>query len=177
MSRHALVLNGEILEYRDYAPNVDQSELAPSKPRMLPVVKVNEKFDPVTQVRTGPQYIVEVNQVSEAYTVRAKNEGEIAVMKAAKIAAVKREAERRILAIMPEYKQRNNLALGVELVTSHGPDPAQWPEQAQALFAAVTAQWGQIKTIRQASDAKEAAVNALTSPVEINDYDALAGWE
>lgn len=177
MSRHALVLNGEILEYRDYAPNVDQSTLAPGKPRMLPVVKVNAEHDPVTQVRTGPQYIVEANQVSEVYTVRNKNAAELAAMKANKVAAVKAEAETRILAIMPQHKQLNSLALGMEMVTTYGPDPTKWPDDARATYDAVMAQWAQIKALRAASNAKEAEIAALKAPAGVAAYDVTTkGW-
>lgn len=177
MSRHALVKDGAIIEYRDYAPLDDQSKLAPGKPRMLPVVAVNADFDPVTQVRTGPAIVIESNQVSQVYTVRNKNAGEIAAMKASKVAAVKREAERRILAVMPEWRQRNFLALGVEMITTYGADPKGWPEDMQALYAKAKEQWDQIKVLRARSDTKEAAVAALSGPVKIDTFDPAAGWE
>lgn len=70
-------------------------------------------------------------------------------------AQVKAEANRRIVAIMPEYKQRNAIAFGLEMVLEHGPDPANWPADMQNMNAAVQAQWAAIKLIRQRSDAIE----------------------
>lgn len=73
MSRHALVKDGAILEYRDAAPNVDQSELHPAKPRLLPVeVEDRPEYDPAKQTLTGPTYVVEATRVIERYTVANK---------------------------------------------------------------------------------------------------------
>lgn len=69
MSRHALVKDGAILEWRNYAPNVDQTMLSAGKPRMLPAELDMPDFDPVRQVRTGPEYIVQSDKVIERYTV------------------------------------------------------------------------------------------------------------
>lgn len=68
------------------------------------------------------------------------------------VALVKAEAERRILAIMPEYQQRNVMALALETIQQHGPDPAQWPSQLQAINTAAMAKWTQIKALRAKSD-------------------------
>ena len=71
-------------------------------------------------------------------------------------AQVKAEAERRILAIMPEYKQRNYLALGLEATVTYGADATQWPSDLQAAHAQAQSAWDQIKAIRLASNALEA---------------------
>lgn len=67
-------------------------------------------------------------------------------------ADVKKEAERRILAIMPEYQQRNALALFAETAMVHGPDPAGWPAELQAQNTAVMEKWAAIKAIRARSN-------------------------
>lgn len=73
MSRHALVKDGAILEFRNYAPNVDQAMLAPSKPRMLPVVVEDRpEYDPAKQTLTGPVYVVEATRVVERFNVENK---------------------------------------------------------------------------------------------------------
>lgn len=69
---------------------------------------------------------------------------------------VKAEAARRILAIMPDYQQRNALAMFAEAAQLHGPDPANWPPELQAVNADVMAKWAAIKAIRQRSDEIEA---------------------
>lgn len=69
---------------------------------------------------------------------------------------VKAEAERRILAIMPEHKQRNSLALGMEMSMEYGSDPANWPAAEQAIQTQVMTAWAAIKAIRAASNTLEA---------------------
>lgn len=71
MTRYVKVLDGEMLgEYRADPPNVDQSELAEGKPRWLPIALVDPAFDPETQVRTGPAWEVDTDEVREVYTIR-----------------------------------------------------------------------------------------------------------
>jgi hypothetical protein len=73
MSRHALVKDGAILEYRDEAPNRDQTKLAAGKPRLLPiVVEDRPTYDPAKETLTGPTYVVEATRVIERYTVTSK---------------------------------------------------------------------------------------------------------
>lgn len=69
---------------------------------------------------------------------------------------VKAEANRRIEAIMPSFKQRNALALGMETVMTYGADPANWPEDLQQVNAAMMDKWAIIKAIRIRSDEIEA---------------------
>lgn len=67
-------------------------------------------------------------------------------------ADVKAEAGRRIEAIMPDYKQRNVLAFGLETMMTYGPDPTEWPAPLQAVNAEMQAKWTAIKAIRAKSD-------------------------
>lgn len=69
---------------------------------------------------------------------------------------VKAEAGRRIEAIMPDYKQRNVLAFGLETVMAYGADPSQWPEPLQQVNAEMQAKWEAIKAIRARSNEIEA---------------------
>lgn len=69
---------------------------------------------------------------------------------------VKAEANRRIEAIMPDFKQRNALALGMETVMTYGADPANWPAEMQQINAATLGKWTAIKAIRTRSDEIEA---------------------
>lgn len=78
------------------------------------------------------------------------------IIRANAIAAVKAEAGRRIEAIMPDYKQRNALAFGMETVIEYGPDIANWPDDRQEMNAVLQARWDAIKAIRAASDRIEA---------------------
>lgn len=69
---------------------------------------------------------------------------------------VKAEAARRIDVIMPDYQQRNALAMGLEATQLHGADPANWPADLQALNSAIQSKWATIKAIRAASNVVEA---------------------
>lgn len=176
MTRYAVVQNGEIIGWRSEAPNVNQSKLAEGKPRILPVEVNDPEFDPVTQVRSGPTFTILSDKVEEVYTVRDKNPDEIAEMKAAKVAAIKAEAQRRIYEIMPLHAQNNSLALFAEATLTHGPDASQWPEPLQDAVQERMAAWDTIKSIRAASDVMEADVAALTTAAEVAAYDITAGW-
>jgi len=78
-----------------------------------------------------------------------------AAEEAARVQAIKQAASEQILAIAPEWKQRNMLARSVELhevMTSGG----ALTTEEQAELDAIRAVWAQIKTIRQKSDLAEA---------------------
>ena len=72
------------------------------------------------------------------------------------VADVKAEAARRIEAIMPDYKQRNVMAWGLETIMAYGPNPANWPTELQAVNNQAQAAWAAIKAIRVRSDEIEA---------------------
>ncbi|MEQ8784174.1 MAG: hypothetical protein RIE06_31290 [Roseibium album] len=65
---------------------------------------------------------------------------------------VRTEAARRILAVCPEWKQRNLTARAAELAMKGS---ANWATDEQAEVAAGQAIWDQIKAIRTASNALE----------------------
>lgn len=73
---------------------------------------------------------------------------------------IKAEAARRILAILPEWEQRNLTARAVELVKK---GETNWTQAEAAEWAAGEALWSQIKAVRAASDALEAM-----SPIPAN---------
>ena len=87
-----------------------------------------------------------------------------------KIAETKAEANRRILAILPEWKQRNYTARAVEKVAAGEVGDDEWN--------AMNAAWTAIKAIRLASDAIEAEINALTDE-QAGQYDVSANplWD
>lgn len=69
--------------------------------------------------------------------------------------SVKAEAYRRIIAIMPEWRQRNTLARGMQASMTYGADPALWPASEIAAANEANAAWATIQAIRDASDALE----------------------
>jgi hypothetical protein len=72
---------------------------------------------------------------------------------APKPADVKAEAARRILAVVPEWKQRNMTARAAELAKI---GEANWTTEQSAEWAAGQALWDQVKAIRVKSDEIEA---------------------
>lgn len=171
---------GEILARRDREEETvpPPEALAAHKPRWLPIVA--EDPPPVTpgaEVREGPVEVVDLvaGVVRLAYSVRESTPEEVAELRAAKVAAIKAEATRRILALMPEHDQRNSLALGMEMVTTYGPDPAGWPAEMRARYEADLAIWTEIKAIRARSDQLEAALPE--DPAELWAVDPLVGWD
>lgn len=171
---------GEILARRDLDEEIVPAPeaLAPQKPRWLPIVPENlPAFTPGAQVCEGPVEVVDLvaGVVRLAWSARVSTPEEVAEMRAAKVAAIKAEATRRILALMPDHDQRNSLALGMEMVTTYGPDPAGWPAEMRARYEADLAIWSEIKAIRARSDQLEAALPE--EPGELWSVDPLAGWE
>jgi hypothetical protein len=77
---YAVVANGAVVEYRSTAPNVDQSLLAPGKPRMLPVIEDRPAYDQASEALDGPDTIVGATQVTKRWTKRAKTQAEIGGM-------------------------------------------------------------------------------------------------
>lgn len=69
-------------------------------------------------------------------------------------ADVKAEAGRRIVALYPEWKQRNMTARGVELLHIRASQP--WTPEEQAEADSLQAAWVWIGSLRAASDALEA---------------------
>ena len=77
-----------------------------------------------------------------------------AMLEEGRVQSIKQEAERRILAIAPEWKQRNMLARSAELADKKGSGPLTPDEIAEE--NAMRAVWAQIKEIRRKSDLAEA---------------------
>ena len=89
----------------------------------LPVVYVDETYDSATQVRTGPTGCnvgdavpAGADEVTGAYALRDKTQQEVDDEREQAIIHIKAEAYRRILLIVPEWKQRNLLSEAVVLL-------------------------------------------------------------
>jgi hypothetical protein len=202
--RHALVKDGQIVDFRDYAPNVDHDKLSPGKPKMLIVETVIDPFDPVTQVQEGPTYEFEEDRVVERYTSRAKNADEIEAMKAEKDAAI--EAEFRRLYCAPilyavggqEYEfhadpdARENIQGVLQMYREAAlvgltlPDPRPWTPkgfadpiqisraQLAGLGILIGARKDGLHTIKKA---RQKALSLLTDPADIHAVDPASGWD
>lgn len=101
---------------------------------------------------------------------------DLAAARAELVAAVKAEANRRILARFPEWKQRNATAHMVELIAKQTLFEGQLTPAEDDEFDAIEAAWGAVKAIRAASDAKEAEIAALADLAVAEAYDVAAGW-
>ena len=82
-----------------------------------------------------------------------------------KIAETKAQANRRILAILPEWKQRNYTARAVEKVAAGEVGDEEWNTMQTA--------WGQVNAVRIASDAIEAEI-AVLSDVDAGNYNVAS---
>jgi len=80
---------------------------------------------------------------------------------------VKAEAERRILAVAPEWRQRNLLARGAELANIRHDRKLTSGEKAEA--DAISAVWTAIAGLRAASDALE-AMNPIPQDFTDDEY-------
>lgn len=87
---------------------------------------------------------------------------------ATKIAETKAEAGRRILAILPDWKQRNYAARAVEIIADEEVGSDEWNEMQAA--------WRQIEAVRTASDVIEAQIADLTD-AEAGAFDVAASPE
>ena len=84
-----------------------------------------------------------------------------------KIAAVKAEARRRILAFLPVWKQANLTARAVELIAMGA---ATWTAAEAAEWDAGSALWNRVKALRRASDVIEARRDLATIDVTDDRY-------
>lgn len=107
-----------------------------------------------------PRYFVDADgNYFEATNDRPARDGERAVAKrnptepTVSVEQIKTEAMRRILALCPEWKQRNLLAQATILAKKGA---ANWTTEEQAAWDAGEALWTQIAAIRAKSDAIEA---------------------
>ncbi len=95
-------------------------------------------------------------------------------VRAARIADVKAEAGRRILAVAPEWQQRNLNARASELALTYpGLRGEELPEPERSEWTVGQAVWSRIKAIREASNTIEAALVAATDPESV---DVTVGW-
>lgn len=100
----------------------------------------------------------------------------LADARAKKVAAVKNEARRRILEIVPEWKQANLTARASELSKIRA--ERAWTAEEQAEWDAGQALWDQVKAIRVASNLVEADILAIEDwqAVGAVDVKASARW-
>ncbi|MFD3263324.1 hypothetical protein [Phenylobacterium ferrooxidans] len=164
----------EILGYRVFSEVPEGIDVAAHKPRYLPVENEDApSVDAVTQVCEGPVEVVTPTAVVRTWTVRAKSPQEVAGMREAKVAQVKAQAAGRILALYPEWKQRNLTARAVVLLRI-AQDRAWTPQEAQE-SADLEAAWAAVDAIRTRSNEIEAQIPAGAAAIAA--FDVLQGWD
>jgi hypothetical protein len=89
----------------------------------------------------------------QTWNVVNKTAEEISQYDAEMVVAVKAEAQRRIISIIPEWKQRNLTARAAELAIK---GVANWTAEETLEYEEGQAIWNSIKVVRAASDALEA---------------------
>lgn len=103
---------------------------------------------------------------TEAEAIELLTNPPLTGFKAEKITAIKSEAQTRIYAIVPAWKQTNLLARSIELRDIK--EERSWTAEEAAQDAAIKALWAAVKQIRLDSDTAETAVNAAGTIAEIN---------
>jgi len=111
----------------------------------------------------GPVQIVGGEPMAEWVVERPLTPEEVQTRRDRKIRRVKAEANRRIVALCPEWKQRNLTAQAAQLAKK---GEANWTTAEADAWAAGEALWLQIAAIRAASDTIE-AMDPL--PVDVTD--------
>jgi hypothetical protein len=93
----------------------------------------------------------------------------ILCLKEEKKSQAKEEAYRRIIAILPEWKQRNYIAKSVELTEKKSAGITLTSEEISILDA-MKAMWTTIQQIRSASDNIETEIDALSTSEALEAY-------
>lgn len=95
----------------------------------------------------------------------------VAAAKAALVTKIKAVAQQKIIAIAPEWRQRNLLVQAAKLLKK---GESSWTPDDTAAWNAGDVIWQQIAAIRAAGDVGEAAVNAATTTAAARTaYDAI----
>jgi hypothetical protein len=124
-------------------------------------------LDTSTQyLELGP-FVNRENQWYRTWLVKDYTVEQLAAMQVNLVSQVKLEAQRRILSVAPDWKQRNSAA-GLAQLAIVG--QANWTEEQASQYLLYKQVWDQIEAIRVASDVLEAY-----SPIP-EDFSANSYW-
>lgn len=115
-------------------------------------VETKPTFDNRTQRIELGDFVNTNGSWVQTWNVVNKTAEEIAQYDAEMVTAVKAEAQRRIISIIPEWKQRNLTARAAELAIK---GVSNWTPEEQAEYEAGQSVWDSIKAVRTKSDALE----------------------
>lgn len=196
--RYAKVLAGEIVEILDIPGGAPAGSVVgehPAKPYLLPVEDSRPEVDPVSGVEEGPVITIGKDKVTRAWTVRAKNSGEIDLLRAAARRRVEIEFQTRITAPITYIghtwhadAEAVRRLMGVKLLTLGLDQQTTRSWTPYGSLTGVTVTYAQLEALGAAiaareeglfvkKKAKQAAIAALADAHEIADYDATAGWD
>lgn len=89
-----------------------------------------------------------------------------------KIPIINGEANRRIVIVFPEFKQRNSSVANQERVISYGSDVSQWPDADKTWRAEYERGWTYIRDVRNQSNVLNAAAMP-TDPTDDSHWPAM----
>lgn len=153
MMKHAIIQNGSPIEYTGKFA-VDENGTQHPLRGMDRAAKLAygvyeieiDLLVPAGHARTGRELVLGDGVVIERAVYERISDTQL-------IAAIKAEAHRRIVELVPEWKQRN-LTAQASILAEKG--RANWTGQELAAWEAGEAVWAQVEAIRAASDALEA---------------------
>ena len=177
LDRYGLVSNdtNEVLNYHLFADG-EAPNLHPNKGvRWLKVKREgHEDIDPKKHARIIPEITVHDDHILWKFEVQSFNNAQIAEQRAAKSQLVKAEAARRILNLMPEWKQRNALARMLALQGMNPGPREKWPARASAEYNELLTAWAAVDAIREHSNLIEESIPQDAEGIE--NFDPT-GWE
>lgn len=154
------------------APLPDRIRLSSGLTRTDPSTFTPEEIADAGYVAVSPAPTPEPHQVVQwsgtDWLLVDKTAEELAEEQAQRVAAVKAEAYRRIVAICPEWRQRNLTAQAAQLAKK---GETNWTQDEADAWAAGELLWAQISAIRLKSDEIE-AMDPIPSDFELDVY-----WE
>lgn len=201
---YALVKDGAILAYTEQEPNLDQTLLAPGKPRWLLIVEKGDvEYDTISEIRETPVASIEEDQVTWTYTKRSKDNQEVAAMSDQRIEEIEAtfqhlvkqpigftvggedyyfhaddEAIQNITGCLQAYSEAERM--GIDL-----PDPRTWTPYGSLTPISITRNElailgltiaGRVDALFTIKKSKQSEVHAMTDCHEINDYDPTIDW-
>jgi hypothetical protein len=148
----------------------------PENPYLLPLEITEPACDPISEVKEGPVDTVFADKVTHVFTVRAKDAGEIAAMKADKISQIHTLGDSKLdLAVM--LREQVHALTDLVQVLYANTDTTGWGSPDIDLVVAAMVKINSIQDIRNYEEVKVGEVTALADdPAIIDAYDVEAGW-
>lgn len=115
----------------------------------------------------GPNgaYIASWNRTEQQPTIQEIEAAYLVVRLGSITSAIKEQARKRILAVLPEWKQANATARAVEMVASGQASGPEWEAMQTA--------WAWVKAIREYSNSLEQQAAQMSDPTLLDIY---SGW-